>query len=106
MDGEEEHIVGLLMVDRPVKAGREWLDEVEKAFGSYQLLPMTLDGDRGILCSMKIKRESREYVRELPSDLSENLSDALSPLLKYRPNPRFRVWWDEDCRLWLSEFDI
>jgi len=106
MESGDDRLVGLLMVDRPQKVKSNWLEQVKKTFGYYQLAPMTTNGARGIVCQMSIKNDSKKYVREFPSDLSENLSEALSPLLKYRSNPRFRVWWDEDCRLWLSEFDI
>jgi hypothetical protein len=59
--GSSEHLVGLLMIDRPPQGVAEWLQTVEKAFGQCELLAMTASGDRGILCQMQIDPESQPY---------------------------------------------
>jgi hypothetical protein len=106
MESENDRLVGLLMVDRPQKAKREWLEQVEETFGYYQLAPMTTSGARGIVYQMSIEKDSMKYLREFPQEINERISEALYPLLMHRPIPRLRVWWDEDYSLWLSEFDI
>jgi len=106
IDGKDDNLVGLLMVDRPCRISEEWLNNVEKKFGDYQLLPMTFSGDKGIVCQMKIKKDSLKYLKEFPFLFDENIADSLYQLLFNKPNPKLRVWWDDNYRLWLSEFDI
>jgi hypothetical protein len=50
--GSAELLVGLLMIDRPHRADREWLAEVEATFGECELVAMTPTGERGIACQM------------------------------------------------------
>jgi hypothetical protein len=64
--GRKDGLVGLLMVDRPQPVDPEWLKEVEKTFGEYQLVAMTETGERGLACQMQIEPESRPYLRLIP----------------------------------------
>ena len=34
-------LVGIVMVDRPRTVDPDWLAEIERVFGTYQLVPMT-----------------------------------------------------------------
>lgn len=63
-NGSKEHLVGLLMIDRPQKSVGSWLDRVEEAFGEYELMTMTETGDRGILCQMQIDHISQHLLSE------------------------------------------
>jgi hypothetical protein len=100
------HLVGFLMIDWPYPADEEWLYRVGQEFGEFHLAYMTRAGERGIACQMKIDRESRKFLRELDNDLSELIAEKISPLLEYRPNPRFRMRWDDKTRMWVSDFDL
>ena len=54
--GRKNLLVGVLMVDRPKPADPEWLSQVEKAFGEYQLVRMIQTGERGILCHVSFHK--------------------------------------------------
>lgn len=100
------HLVGLLMIDRPYRANDDWLYRVKEEFGDFHLAYMTHSGERGILCQMKIEKESRKFLKEMDYPLDEKIKKRLYPLLEYKPDPRFRMRWDDATRLWVSEFDL
>src|SRR5689334_14680859 len=93
--GNQQHLVGLLMVDRPQRASRTWLAKIERTYGSYELHRMTKTGERGIVCQLWISDDSRAYVRALSGAFTRTLQAALYPLLLARPKPSFLVAWDE-----------
>ena len=98
-------LVGLLMVDRPNPADPTWLQEIEEAYGECRLVPMTADGDQGLLCQMHIDPDSRHLLRRLPAPLAQMLQEPLQPLLEELPAPTLKLHWDEESRLWRSEFE-
>jgi hypothetical protein len=102
--GSKEFLVGLLMVDRPKPADPEWLSEVEATFGEYHLVAMTATGERGIACQMQIEPESFPYLRQYPGEKADAIRTALKPLLADPPHPVFTLRWDEEARLWRSQF--
>jgi len=102
--GSKEFLVGLLMVDRPKPADPEWLSEVEATFGECHLVAMTATGERGIACQMQIEPESLPYLRRYPGEKADAIKTALKPLLADPPNPVFTLRWDEEARLWRSQF--
>jgi hypothetical protein len=107
--GHPDHLVGLLMVDRPRMVDPVWLAEVEARFGGYELYVMTVTGERGIACQMQIEPASLPYLRRnLPEYLGATVRQAfrqvLNPLLQSLPKPRLQVRWDERLRLWTSQF--
>lgn len=102
--GSINPLVGLLMVDRPRPTSHAWLNDVERTFGRYELLPMTKTGERGITCQMWIADESLVNVRQLEGPFVQTLQAALYPLLVSPPRPQFDVFWDEKSRLWKSQF--
>jgi len=103
--GRNDHLVGLLMVDRPRTADPGWLQTIYNAFGECQLVPMTASGDRGLVCQMRIEAESEVHLRSSHSSQSEALQVALEPLLEQPPAPVLKLRWDEEARLWHSEFE-
>jgi hypothetical protein len=102
--GRKEHLMGLLMVDRPCPVDPTWLAEVEAMFGQYELYTMTATRERGIACQMWVEKQSLPYLRQFKMPLTREIAQALIPLLKQPPKPRFRVHWNENLRLWVSEF--
>jgi hypothetical protein len=101
-EGRKDHLVGLLMVDRPRPVDPGWLNQIEEAYGAYQLVPMTAGGDRGILCQMRVEKESRALLRQLPHPRAREIEHALKPLLDAPPNPILKLGWDEESQLWTS----
>jgi hypothetical protein len=87
--GSNEHLVGLLMIDRPPQCVAEWLQTVEEAFGQCELLAMTASGDRGILCQMQIDPESQPYLKRFPFDKAGAIESSLQQVLEERPNAAF-----------------
>lgn len=105
--GRIEHLVGLLMVDRPQRVDPDWLTEVTAQFGGYELYAMTITQERGIACQMWVTVESRKYLRQFgvaQEFLGQVLTQALTPLVQELPRPRLAVRWNESLRLWTSEF--
>jgi nuclear transport factor 2 (NTF2) superfamily protein len=100
------HLVGLLMIDRPYRANDDWLARVKDEFGDFLLAYMTRSGERGIACQMKIDKDSKKFLREIDHPLNDKLAKKLYPLLENRPNPKFRMLWDDQSRGWVSEFDL
>lgn len=100
------HLVGLLMIERPYRADDEWLPRAKEEFGDFHISYMAPSGERGIACNMKIEKESRKFLKEMGHPMSERIAKKLYPLLKYRPNPGFRMRWDDHTRAWVSEFDM
>jgi hypothetical protein len=105
-DGRNDRLVGLLMIDRPEPADPAWLQQVEEAFGDYELVAMTATGERGIACRMQIEDESILHLRCFPSNKSEAIQKALEPLLEAPPTPVFKLSWDEESGLWRSQFAL
>ena len=102
--GHKEHLVGLLMIDRPHPVDPSWLEVVEAAFGAYTLHAMTTGGERGIACQMWIDEHSLSYLRKLPMTKADALHEALMPLLDALPNAQLEMHWDKQHRLWQSTF--
>lgn len=90
------------MVDRPRPVDPDWLQEVERTYGEYQLLKMAATGERGIACQMQIEPESRVHLKRIPTAKSDAIAKALKPLTENLPNPLFSLWWDKDIRQWRS----
>jgi hypothetical protein len=102
--GSDELLAGLLMVDRPWPADREWLAEVEATFGECHLVPMTPAGERGIACQMQIEPDSLPHLRRFPGEKTAAIQTALKPLPEHPPKPVFTLRWDEEARAWCSHF--
>ena len=102
--GNNQRLVGLLMVDRPHPVSQGWLDEIEQRYGGYELHAMTQTGERGIVCQMWIGEDSLAYVQPLSGPFTRQLQEALLPLLMAPPKPQLKVWWDGNIRLWRSAF--
>jgi hypothetical protein len=77
------------MADRPRPVDREWLKQVERSFGEYQLVPMTATGERGIVCRMEIEKESLNLLRRYFTEKTSAIKTALSTLPEEPPNPFF-----------------
>ncbi len=102
--GRNEFLFGLLMVDHPRPADPEWLQQIEDIFGAVRLVAMTATGERGIACQMQIEQESLHHLRPFPGEKATAIQNALKPFLEHPPNPIFSLHWDNDSRLWRSEF--
>jgi len=93
-------LVGLVMIDRPGPADPAWLATIQRAFGDYQLAPMTQSGERGLVCQMLIAQESPQYLRVLPHPRIGALRAALLPL--DLPTVTLGLAWYPDNRCWVS----
>ena len=102
--GQKDHLVGLLMVDRPRPVDPLWLAEVESKFGGYELYVMTTNRELGIACQMWVEADSQAYVRQIDMPLAVMIKQMISPLLQQPPKPRLKMRWDEALRLWTSQF--
>jgi hypothetical protein len=96
------HLVGVLMVDRPEPVDVNWLETIERTFGSYQLTDMTTGGERGMVCQMFIAEESMQHLRVLPYPRIGALRDALRPLLDDVPAVTLHLAWSADHACWMS----
>jgi len=83
--GSNEHLVGLLMIDRPPQGVEEWLQTVEEAFGQYELMAMTASGERGILCQMQINPGSQPNLKRFPFDKASAIELSLQVEGAWRP---------------------
>jgi hypothetical protein len=101
--GSNEHLVGLLMIDRPPQGVVEWLHTVEETFGQFELVAMTTAGERGILCQMQIEPGSQPYLKRFPFEKAIAIESSLQPLLEEHPSPSFIMGWDEESRAWRSQ---
>jgi hypothetical protein len=95
-------LVGLIMVDRPTVADPEWLAEIERTFGSYELIPMTQTGERGIVCQMQVAEDSGQYLKRLVHPQSRAIREALRPLRRHPPSVTLEVRWQADRQCWVS----
>ena len=96
------HLVGLILVDRPEPVDAHWLETIERTFGSYQLTAMTQNGDRGLVCQMRIADDSMHYLRVLPHPHLGEMQDALRPLLHDLPAVTLHLAWSAEHALWMS----
>jgi hypothetical protein len=103
-EGSKGKLVGILMVDRPRPVDPTWLKQVEINFGEYQLVPMTVTGERGMVCQMEIDQKSQKYLRQFSFEKSAALMKAIEPLLENPPKPILVLNWNEVKRLWESSF--
>lgn len=104
--GRKDRLVGLLMVDRPKPADPTWLTQVGEIYGSYDLVPMTATGERGLVCGVRVTKDSLPLVRFLPHPQGRELATAIKPLLEVPPNPVLKVSWSQDQSAWQSSFWI
>ena len=105
-EGRKDHLVGLLMADRPRLADPAWLARIEEAYGEYQLVPMTEGRKRGILCQMRVAQDSLHLLRTGPHPRARDIRTALTSLLDNPPNPIFKVRWNLERGAWQSQFWI
>lgn len=103
-EGRKDQLVGLLMVDRPQPVDPQWLEVVKRVYGDYELVTMTVDGDRGILCQMHVAKESLPCLKQFELPHAAVIQQALSVLLEEKPIPVFEVHWDPELELWRSYF--
>ena len=103
-EGFKDYLFGILMIDRPRPADPEWLNEVEETYGQVQLVPMTASGERGIVCQMWIEPDSLPHLRQYPGAQATAIKTALEPLLADPPKPTFAMCWDQETRVWSSQF--
>lgn len=102
--GQTDHLVGLLMVDRPWPVDPLWLAGVTARFGAYELYVMTTNRELGIACQMWVEHHSQPYLRQIDMPLAVMIKQMLMPLLQQPPKPQLKVGWNEELRLWTSEF--
>src|SRR4051812_26119801 len=105
-EGRKDRLIGLVMVDRPHLVGSQWLAEIEAHYGDYQLVPMTATGERGILTQMRIAPESAGLLARLSHPIAQEFTRVLKPLLEAPPSPILKLCWDEEEKLWRSDFWI
>jgi hypothetical protein len=67
---------------------------------------MTAAGERGLVCQMHVAPNSKEHIRRIPGSRAAEIQRALEPLLERPPAPSFIVQWDEEARVWRSEFAV
>lgn len=97
------HLVGILMIDRPKKADPQWLKEIEETFGEYLLTGMTKGGERGIACQMLIDSDSTQYLKPFDdSPLTVPIRDALLLLLEAMPAVTLSLEWGQESGYWVS----
>jgi len=108
--GEKSPLIGMLMVDRPVRCPEEYLQKLRDTFGELFISPMTHSGERGVFAQMRIEDP---FSLDLLQDViygpkTEHIAQALELSLRagYSPKPRLKLRWSRDHMLWLSEFDI
>lgn len=102
--GRPDHLVGVLMVDRPGPVEPTWLQEIEDRYGEYELIPMTRTGERGLVTQLRIAPDSLSYLTKSSSPLNQAIEAALQPLLTHPPAPTLKLQWDPIARLWRSAF--
>ena len=100
--GRNDHLVGLLMVDRPTPVDPAWLAEIEETFGEHSLVPMLATGERGIACQMHVEAGSLAMLTQRDDPLADGLRQALTPLREQTPKPELKVRWEEERQLWTS----
>lgn len=103
-DGRKDRLVGLVMVDRPQPADPNWLAEIERLYGTYELFPMTATGERGLLAQMRVATDSLDYLERFDHPVATELNQALQPMLDTLPTPVLKLHWDEEYQLWRSDF--
>ena len=80
--GQKDHLVGLLIVDRPHRVDPGLLQAVFNAFGECHLVPMTASGARGLVCQTQLEAGSVAHLRRSSSSRSEGIQLAMEPLLE------------------------
>jgi hypothetical protein len=109
-EGTKSPLVGMLLLDRPERCPQEYLDRIYDTFGEYQIGPMTSKGDRGLYTCMSIEDPlSLDLLRDdLYNSVAGTIAEILDNSLKagLLPNPKLKVRWSPEERLWVSEFDV
>ena len=105
-EGRADILAGLVMVDRPHPVDPAWLQEVEQVYGDAQLWPMTRSGERGLITQMRVQPDSLPHLQPMAPALAQPMAEALKSLLDEPPAPILKMSWDEENRVWQSEFWI
>jgi hypothetical protein len=103
MSGSKAYLDGLLMVDRSNPVDLTWLRQIESTYGEYQLIPMAISGEGGILCRMQIKPNSLSRLERNTFEKANQIQEALQPLLDQLTTPSFLMQWDSETSLWNSQ---
>lgn len=103
-EGRKDHLIGLVMVDRPYPVDPKWLAEIRRLYGDYQLLPMTVRGERGLLAQLRIASESLPLLERFSHPITQDFTRVLKPLLDAPTAPILKLSWDEEKSLWASQF--
>jgi hypothetical protein len=103
-EGRKDRLIGLVMVDRPYPVDPQWLAEITRLYGDYQLLPMTTAGERGLLAQLRIAPESLPLLERFSHPITQDFTHILKPLLDSPPAPILKLSWDEAKNLWASQF--
>ena len=100
----QDRLIGLLMVDRPHPVEPACLAEIEALYGAYRLVPMAAGGERGLLTQMRIAAESVPHLARFLHPMGQAITRVLQPLLETPPAPVLKLRWDDEHKLWRSEF--
>lgn len=103
-DGRPDHLVGLIMVDRPRPVSKTWLARIALHFGAFQLFTMSSSGERGLACQMWIEAESMAYIQPIDTDVAPLMQEMLFPFLLQPPAPQLDLRWDSKTHCWHSKF--
>jgi hypothetical protein len=103
-EGRKDRLIGLVMVDRPDPVDPQWLAEITRLYSDYQLLPMTKAGERGLLAQLRIAPKSVPLLERFAHPITRDFTRMLKPLLDSPPAPILKLSWDEEQKLWASQF--
>lgn len=86
-------LVGYFFIDKPFHR-EEVLHDVKFIYKNYEVQKV---GEReGLVCRMRVKKKSREYLVPLDfKDIEEETGKQLLELVKNPPAPRLQIWYDE-----------
>jgi hypothetical protein len=66
------------LVDRPKPVDPEWLKQVERIFGEYRLIAMTVTGERGLVCRIEIEPDSQGHLRKFSTEKAKSIKEVSS----------------------------
>jgi hypothetical protein len=98
-------LIGMLMIDRPSACPPAYIRELKDTFGEVFIGPITSNYDRGVCARIGIEDPlSLELLRDdVHGEMVDYVRGALEMALRLGrfPNPRLRVRWSPQERLWL-----
>lgn len=107
LEDEKSPLIGMLLVDVPEEGLEDYFDKIYKTFGEFMVGPVTRKGEMGMYAEMWVEDPFSEKLLKqgIGDSVAQDIGEILRKSLKsgFLPNPKFKVRWTREGRIWVRE---